>query len=96
MIITKRVTEVPFENVKVRDLSLKRRNKDSNVELDGDRGVLRVTRTKIKKGKNPSLPLSKYPYNIFRFFSIFYPINSFIFFKPSHLAFSKFISVLDN
>jgi len=68
MIITKRVTEVPFEKLKVKDISLKGRNKDSNVELDGDRGVLRVTRTKTKKGKNPSLPLSKSSYNIFCFF----------------------------
>jgi hypothetical protein len=42
-ILTKKVREIPFGSLKVRDLS-KRRSSKTEVVLDGDREVLRLTK----------------------------------------------------
>jgi len=56
MIETIRVGKIPWKDLKVRDL-FKSRNRDTDVSLDGDEHVLRLTKKKGKK--SPSFAFSK-------------------------------------
>gem|GEM_PF-6916446 len=86
--MVEKTREVPFRDLKVRDL-FKSRHSDSEVILDGDREVLRITRN---RGKKPPFCF----YFFFRNFSTII-IASFSFFTQCILLsfFSQVICLLE-